>query len=991
MKFVMFVMCMRVRVLLQLFVFVSVLAFHAGAASETNIDFEIEVRDKLTRRSIAFASVKVEALNDSTDSTPTYTTLTGQDGIARISYPLAAERFRITVSYQNRFPDQLWEYEPERVEYKLPVGKKLKVHKPGPIYLGHKQEKKLKEVSVTASKVMFYYNNDTLIYNADAFVLAEGSMLDALIEQLPGVKLKKNGEIFVKGKKVDNLLLNGKDLFNGNRELMLENLMAYTVKDVAVYNKKGFRSEALGINAGDYKYVMDVRLKRQYLHGFMVNAEAGYGTRSRYRGRLFGMWYSDNVGMTAFLSANNLNEDAVPKPGMSDGSWDNTAPKAGAGSYHSSGITYNAEGSEGKWKVKGDVIAKHSSEDLSESSTIRTFLPEGDNFEYKWSHRAKKSWMVRTKHELQTSLLRRAVITIKPQATYDKADEEDVYLSAMFNGEIKGLQQSMVEQIYSSDNALLDSILNRYARSGLSANKKMQVDCDVSALIKLRPSDGQSMLTVGAYANIENRNIDEYYYRSIHFGKDPVAAISTLQRNNRTPFKDRTYKAYAKLYQQLGFLSSSMELGYDYRREEQTRTSQLFQGDIRRDFLSPALLPQLSAELPPNIGQSYSSNERNDFHSVSLSYSLDVEPSRNSGFNASVHVPLHISQRNMDYVRGTTGMQHIHKSDILPDVKISLTWRWHLLNSAGHTRANTSLSLSLSSTVKLPQMLNLVDIIDDTDPMNLFLGNPDLKVSRVNHADLHFSYQSRTRHFINLNYTSVSNAVAQGSYYFNNTGQRIVRNYNVNGNESARLSYDLYWYPMGADGPLAMSNSAIATYNRSRALMGVAAPSDDEADYLTAPPVNDVNSYDINDRFDASLKIAGQHSLKAFVSMGLQFYNSPNLSISSSKALNCCYGVGGILNLPWNWGISTDISLYTRRGYFDSALNTTDILWNIRLTKSILKGKLVFAVDAYDVLHQLSNVSYTVNAQARVETVKNVIPNYVLFHIQYRFNKSPKK
>ena len=86
----------------------------------------------------------------------------------------------------------------------------------------------LDEIVVKASKVVFYNKGDTVIYNADAFVLAEGSMLDALIRQMPEVELKEGGEIYVNGRYVENLLLNGKDFFKGNRQMMLENLGAYT-------------------------------------------------------------------------------------------------------------------------------------------------------------------------------------------------------------------------------------------------------------------------------------------------------------------------------------------------------------------------------------------------------------------------------------------------------------------------------------------------------------------------------------------------------------------------------------------------------------------------------------------------------------------------------------------------------------------------------------------------------------------------------------------
>ena len=62
------------------------------------------------------------------------------------------------------------------------LSKRLEVLKLGKLYM-KRQAKTLDEVVVRASKVMFYNKGDTIIYNADAFVLAEGSMLDDLIRQ----------------------------------------------------------------------------------------------------------------------------------------------------------------------------------------------------------------------------------------------------------------------------------------------------------------------------------------------------------------------------------------------------------------------------------------------------------------------------------------------------------------------------------------------------------------------------------------------------------------------------------------------------------------------------------------------------------------------------------------------------------------------------------------------------------------------------------------
>ena len=153
-----------------------------------------------------------------------------------------------------------------------------------PIYL-EPESKKLKEITVTASKIKFYHRGDTLVYNADAFVLPEGSMLDALLEQLPGVKMDDNGVISVNGRRVEYLLLDGKEFFSNDRKLMLKNIASYTVKNIDVYESHDERFDAA--RPGQEKLMMDVKLKKEYQKGYIANLEAGYGTSDRWLGRLF--------------------------------------------------------------------------------------------------------------------------------------------------------------------------------------------------------------------------------------------------------------------------------------------------------------------------------------------------------------------------------------------------------------------------------------------------------------------------------------------------------------------------------------------------------------------------------------------------------------------------------------------------------------------------------------------------------------------------------
>ncbi|MEE0336560.1 MAG: hypothetical protein U0I89_04605, partial [Prevotella sp.] len=102
------------------------------------------------------------------------------------------------------------------------------------------------------------------------------------------------------------------------------------------------------------------------------------------------------------------------------------------------------------------------------------------------------------------------------------------------------------------------------------------------------------------------------------------------------------------------------------------------------------------------------------------------------------------------------------------------------------------------------------------------------------------------------------------------------------------------------------------------------------------------------------------------------------------------YGVTLSCRLPLDITFATDLRQYSRRGYGEHSINTDDMVWNASLSRSFAKGKWVLKADVFDLLHQLSNTTYTVNAQGRTEVWHNTIPSYGMLHLSYKFNKMPK-
>ena len=72
-------------------------------------------------------------------------------------------------------------------------------------------------------------------------------------------------------------------------------------------------------------------------------------------------------------------------------------------------------------------------------------------------------------------------------------------------------------------------------------------------------------------------------------------------------------------------------------------------------------------------------------------------------------------------------------------------------------------------------------------------------------------------------------------------------------------------------------------------------------------------------------------------------------------------------------------------------MDKTDWIWDAQLTPSCLDGSLIAKLKGYDILQQLENTRYRMNAQGRTESWHNGIPRYVMLSLSWRFNVMPKK
>jgi len=851
-----------------------------------------------------------------------------------------------------------------------------------------KAPEQLKEVTVTASKVMFYHRGDTLVYNADAFLLSEGSMLDALIKQLPGVELKSDGRIYCNGKYVEQLLLNGRDLFNGNNELMLENLAAYTVKNIAVYDKLGRNSKLIGAEIdGDKKYVMDVRLKRQYANGWIINAEGGYGTKERYLGKFFGLWFTNNASITAIAGANNLSDQK--DPGREDASWSPDDMSGGVSTRIHGGFIYTVEGPEDKWNFRGDVKYNQYKFSSITNTNRQNYYDTGDTYNYSWRNSQNRSWNFSTNHHLNATLADKVNIYVNPRFSYQKRDMAEASTEALFSREIRDISEQMVKNIYNAGDTLSQHFINRNLREAFTNNKGLETGIQMSAFVPITgESKNRQTLSVTANLNYINREESRANQYCIDYANAPSSSDKALQIFRGNPHWDKRASVTAKYMKFLN--STSRELGIDYGyyflAERRTEILYLLDQMSGYDFNSPVSQLPSMREYAPFIDADQSNTIRYNqhVHEIYPHYFQKFELKENTNLWTSITLPVEIWSRVMYYRWPELDKLETIKRD---NVKLGFRSSFNFSHTPDDSRwAITNLSVNLKPVMS--PLLYIVDRVNNTDPLNIMKGNPDLHDSYEFNVSLNTQHGhpngGRLYHYGSLSYSTVFNQFARGYLYDPATGVRTYRTYNINGNWNLYASYQ-FGLQFGKNKMFKLQATTSPVYSHS---VDFAGASGEETDNM--PPRRKVDNLSLGETIKLDW-LFGRNRLTANVMARANRYNSSDMGFSDFTSWTCNYGISELINLPHNWGISSDLTLYTRRGFTDSRLNTTDLVWNARVTKSVMKGSLVLAVDAYDLLHQLSNINYAVNAQAKTEVVSNVIPAYVLFHIQWRFNKQPKK
>lgn len=827
----------------------------------------------------------------------------------------------------------------------------------------------LKGATILGQAAKVTLKEDTFVYNASAYRTPEGSVVEELVRKLPGAQVDDDGKITINGKEVKKILFDGKEFMSGDTKTAMKNIPTSIIEKVKAYEEKSDLAKVTGIDDGEEETVLDFGIKKGMNKGVFGNADLSIGNHGRYAERLMGAGFQKKVRIMGFGNANNVNDAGFPGGG---GRW--RAPMQGLNSKKMVAFNMNYE-DKGKLKLDAGGRWNHSNGDLQQTQAVENFVNKSGAFSNSNTANLTRvnGYDARVKMEWTPDSMTN--IMFRPTFSYSTNDAQTNGVSATFQDnpysygdDPLASLDSMAEHgviVNSRQNRSVSYTESKKAGAMLQLNRKLGTK---GRNITLR---GDMSYADGKSNNLSLSNVHLYQVKDIY------GADSTYQTNryNVTPTKNLQTElqfTYSEPLWRGVFLQLSYKFTYNFRKSDRTtydfsRVDQDFFGNVMSSYRNwTDYLSLLSGNLGDYYDkeQSRYSEYKNYIHEMQLGVKV---MKKKYNLNAGVMVQPQTSKFIQEY-RG------VSTDTVKNVVNVSPTFEFKYKFSKTST-----LKINYRGTTAQPEMADLLDITDDSDPLNIKKGNPGLKPSFTNNFRLFYNtyipgHQTAVMTFVN--WSNTRNAVSNAVTYDETTGGRTTRPENINGN----------WNTMAA----LMLNTSIDTVGVWNVNTFTTFNYNNYVGYLYSQDTH-VTQKNTTRTTSLSEKLSFGYRkdwLDVSLDGSLNYMRTRNLLQQSSNLDTWQFSYGANLNvyLPWNMSITTDLHENSRRGY-DAGANTNELVWNAQVSQSFLKGNaLSVSIQFYDILQNMSNFSRTVNAMQRNDTYYNNISSYAMIHVVYRFN-----
>ena len=965
--------CFRSKFLMLVLALMSGLSVYA----QNSFSVSLKLIDDKTGEPVGFATVSLTVKGEKKASKYVLTDSEGDASISKVkngTYMLKAE----LMGYKAH-------------EQELKVEKNLNL---GQIRM-KEDVKVLDAASVSAVGNPIIVKKDTIEYNASSFKTSDNDMLEDLLKKLPGVEVSSDGTVTANGETIKKITIDGKTFFLDDPQLATKNLPAKIVEKVKVVERKSEQARFTGIDDGQEETIIDLSIYKGMMNGWFGNVTAGgghdvpdkgYYTEDntalkdgwRYQGAgILGNFREDSQ-ISIIVNANNTNNR-----GFNDlaGSMMMGMRGGGGGMGRGMGMFGGGNGITSSWmggvngawdlfdgdmELSGNYLYNGSDNYVEETSSKVTFMEDGsrllnDNNGFSTTGSQGHRFGVRLDHEFSKT----SSILFEPQFNF---------------GSGSFLQHSD----FSTRTAMVAD--TTYTNSGFTDNTGDNRNWTASGRLLYRQRLGKAGRTLSVNVNYNfsnnkmnglNQSLTRTDLNADGVYENEIVNQRYDQLSNSSSLSGRF--VYTEPLTEKLFLEANYEYAWNMNKSgKDTYNSGSSDVDENTSYLSYNAKGEV---YDPTYSSSILNRYVNQRAGVSFTW-------QNDKLNAQVGAQVNPTNTHNETNGETYNSKVVNWS---PTARVR-----YMIGENSHLMVNYNGSSSQPSTSQL------MPVPDNTDPLNVSLGNPYLE-SYFNHS-MRASYRftnmkSFTSVNASLNGSFVQDAITNAQWYDKSGAQySIPVNGPGTGSANAMIMVNS---PIGMSDFSIMSNTN-ARYNQSTSYIGTGAL--DAGRYYNAEKAE--FNYDLfNSDFpnlgktDAFTKNRIQ-TMSIMQMLRLTYRNDfveliaggrTNISKSwyTMNAANTNMTWNNNVSFEMNWtlpfgmNIISDLNYNWYNGY--TTQQKPEFVINAEITQLVFNKKATIALRAYDLLNQAKNLSVTDASNYHQEVRNNTLGRYIVVSFTYRF------
>ena len=839
----------------------------------------------------------------------------------------------------------------------------------------------LKGATVTGKAMKVVVREDTFVYNSAAYVTPEGSVVEELVKRLPGAQVSEDGKITINGKEVKKVKVGGKEFMTGDTQTAMKNLPTSIIDNIKVYDEKSDLSRITGIDDGNDETVLDFSVKAGMNKGFMSNADLGYGTHDRYTGRLFGMYTKDNFRIQGMANANNTGDRGFGGRGGGGrgGQGLNSSKMTGVNfSYDNDTIEI---GGSVRWNHRdGDSWSKQATESfVSRSGAFSNSMNQNYSRSDSWNAQMRLEW----KPDTMTNIM------FRPSMSFSKNDGLSASISASFTKDPYSYVLDPLSTISLLELVSENVVVNQNINSGITYSDSKRFGGSLQFNRKLNSLGRNLTFRVeGNYTkgNSTNFSINDVflYLLTNSLGSDSIYEIN---RYSLTPTKSHSYTLQA-MYSEPLWRATFLQLSYSFNYSTNKSDRSTY------DF--------------SNLDESSYVEDENYFANITLNYRgwddflkgikppytnyLDRNLSRYSEYKNYTHnfeaqlrvirekynfnIGVLFQPQRSKFIQDYRGI-YVDTVRTVANISPTLDFRY-MFNKTNNLRIN------YRANTTQPSVSQMLDIYDDSDPLNISTGNPGLKPSFTQRLNAFYNgyFSNHMRSVMSfVNFTTTRNSISSMVTYNDITGGRVTRPENINGDWNIMVG-GMYNQSIDTVGVWFVNTFTNLSYSNHVGYVSLAPTYNSQK--------NTTKNTTIGERLSLSYRPTWGLWSTEFEIDGSVNYNHVRNELQvqgNSDTWEFAYGGTVSVTAPWGTSLSMDLHNRSRRGYDDKSMNTNEMIWNAQISQGFLQGRaLTISLQLYDLLQQQSNFSRMISAMQRSDTWYNSINSYAMIHVVYRFN-----